>query len=244
MGHQTRLRLNDHPPLTFILRYRSPGALYHPFRHQNPGRCLRKHHLYPYQIQRQHRQRTAYLSSDFNLSSLQAICPPHPHVASRLLHLPGLGQRLKIRQDTRIRASSPLTYSGTGSSLGSREDEDEDEEVDDEDNGEDVSSLSDASFHTATATIDSLDDDERLGEPDDDHGDEDEQAGNSTQVGVDNKRPLFLHHLPRPEATRWSSISLLHHDYEGSGSEDPSLPSSNAASADHCCYHDHDRQPR
>ena len=192
MGHQTRLRLNDHPPLTFVLRYRSPRALYHPFRHQNLGRCLRKHHLYPYQIQRQHRQKTAYLSSDFNLSSLQAICPPHPHVASRLLHRPGLGQRLKIRKDTRILASSPSTYSGTGSSLGSREDEDEDEEVDDEDNGEDVSSLSDASFHTATATIDSLDYDERLGEPDDDHGsssnhgDEDEQAGNSTQVGVDN----------------------------------------------------------
>jgi len=195
MGHQTRLRLNDHPPLTFILRYRSPRALYHPFRHQNLGRCLRKHHLYPYQIQRQHRQRTAYVRSDFNLSSLQVICPPHPHVASRLLHLPGLGQRLNIRQDTRIRASSPSTYSGTGSSLSSCEDEDE--EVDDEDNGEDVSSLSDALFHTATATIDSLDDDERLGEPDDDHGsssdhgDEDEQAGNSTQVGVDNHALYF-----------------------------------------------------
>ena len=123
--------------MTFILRYRSPRALYHPFWHQNLGRFLRKHHLYPIRS-----NDNTDKGQPFNLSSLEAICPPHPHVASRLLHRPGLGQRLKIRKDTRIRASSPSTYSGTGSSLGSREDEDEDEdeEVDEEDNGEDVSS--------------------------------------------------------------------------------------------------------
>ena len=48
------------------------------------------------------------------------------------------------------------------------------------------------SFHTATATIDSLEYDERLAKSDvedgssSDHVDEDEQAGSSVQVGVDN----------------------------------------------------------
>ena len=159
---------------------------------------------------------------------------------------------------THSSASSPSTCSGSGSSLGSSEEDDREAEIG-EDDEDDASSLSDVSFHTATATIESLDDDEQPSDSDDEdrsspgHAEE-EGNGNGARVGADDvgeerpetqeqqgpqaprpqQRPLFLHRLPRPEATRWSSISLSHHDYEeGSGSEDPSLPSSNAASAGH-----------